>query len=83
MFCAVILQATILHRFMIAFAYVMEYYARALVAGHGKAHAIGMAVFGHPGTTEGIAQIAEIVQLSFRGSSFFRTCVACSGKTRA
>lgn len=43
MFCAVIFQATILYRFMIAFAYVMEYYTRALIASHRKTYAIGMA----------------------------------------
>lgn len=43
LFCAVIFQATILHRLMVAFAYVMEYYARAFIAGHGKTYAIGMA----------------------------------------
>lgn len=83
MFCAVILQAAILHRLMVAFAYVMEYYARAFIAGHRKAHTIGMAGFRHPGTAESIAQIAEIAQLGFCGSGFFRTCVAGSSKTSA
>src|SRR6185312_5342397 len=80
LFCAVILQATVLHRFMVAFAHVMEYYTRAFIAGHSKAHAIGMAGFWHPGTAKSIAQVTEIVQFGFCGSVFFRTCAAGSGK---
>lgn len=68
---------------MVAFAYIMEYYARTFIPGYGKARAIGMAGFRHPRTTASIAQITEIAQLGFRGSDFFRACVAGSGKTRA
>jgi len=81
-FCAVILQTTVLHWLMAAFAYIMEYYAQAFIAGHSKAHAISMAGVRHPRTAESIAQVTEIVQLGFRGRSFFRTRVAGSGKTR-
>jgi hypothetical protein len=61
----------------------MENDARALIPGHRKADAVSATVFRHPWTSLGIAQIAEIVQLGFRGNGFLFTGTARSGKTCA
>lgn len=80
---AVIFQAAVFYRLMIAFAYIMENDARALIPGHRKADAVSATVFRHPWTSLGIAQIAKIVQLGFCGYGFLFGGTARSGKTCA
>jgi hypothetical protein len=80
---AVVFQTTVLNRLMVAFAYIMENDARALVPGYRKADAVSATGFRHPWTSLSIAQIAEITQLVFRGDGFLFAGMARSGKTCA
>jgi hypothetical protein len=62
---AIIFKATVLDRFMKALAYVVEHDPGIFIPRQSETNVISIAVSWHAATFASIANIAEVMQLSF------------------
>jgi hypothetical protein len=79
----IVFQAPIFHRFVLAFAHVVQNNPGAFIFCHRKTDPVGATASRHAGASPGVAEITEVAQFRFCWGDLPCSGMACSSKAGA